>query len=90
MSKILESEFRKELYKNLTEAGYDKNEAQGIIAKKYFIALKEDVSEKLTGATKSLSENDFNIDLKSIAEGIMELKKMFLFLQGKEESDSKD
>ena len=37
--KIFEGEFRKELYKNLIEAGYEKQEAQKIVGVKYFVAL---------------------------------------------------
>ena len=36
MGKILDAEFRKDLYKNLVEAGYEKTEAQKIVGKKYY------------------------------------------------------
>ena len=39
--KILDSDFRKELYKNLVEAGYEKQEAQKIVGVKYYNALKD-------------------------------------------------
>ena len=47
MSKILEKEFRNELYKNLCEAGYEKQEAQKIVSVKYREALKAALVEKL-------------------------------------------
>jgi len=47
MSKILEKEFRNELYKNLCEAGYEKQEAQKIVSVKYREALKVALVEKL-------------------------------------------
>ena len=50
MSKILESEFRKELYKSLTEAGYEKKEAQAIVGKKYYEALRGKLKENLSNA----------------------------------------
>lgn len=40
MSKILEKEFRNELYKNLCEAGYEKQEAQKIVSVKYRDTLR--------------------------------------------------
>ena len=47
MGKILDSEFRKELYKNLVEAGYDKTEAQKIVGKKYYVELHDSVKHSL-------------------------------------------
>ena len=57
--KILDSNFRKELYKNLVEAGYDKAEAQKIVGAKYFNALKENVMNSLTTLVNNTSEDNF-------------------------------
>ena len=57
--KILDSNFRKELYKNLIEAGYDKAEAQKIVGAKYFNALKENVMNSLTTLVNNTSEDNF-------------------------------
>lgn len=57
MSKILDNEFRKDLYKSLMEAGYEKSEAQHIIGVKYFTALKEKVSTTVE-MLKSIIETD--------------------------------
>ena len=42
--KILEGEFRKKLYKDLVEAGYEKEEAQKIVGVKYFKALNSGIT----------------------------------------------
>ena len=47
MEKILESDFRNNLYKSLVEAGYEKKEAQKIVGVKYHQALKADVILRL-------------------------------------------
>ena len=52
--KILDGNFRKELYKNLVEIGYEKQEAQKIVGVKYFKALKENLN------------NMFNIILQNL------------------------
>lgn len=79
--KILDTEFRKALYKNLVEAGYDKAEAQNIVGVKYINALKEKVNSVITDITEKISsENyDFVLDENWLAEfnaDLSELKKM--------------
>jgi len=54
MSKILEKEFRNELYKNLCEAGYEKTEAQKIVSIKYRDTLKVTLSDKLKAQASNI------------------------------------
>lgn len=78
--KILDSNFRKELYKNLVEAGYDKAEAQKIVGAKYFNALKENVMNSLTTLVNNTNEDNFvNLNeewLASYNNDVAELVKM--------------
>ena len=78
MSKILENEFRKELYKNLVEAGYEKQEAQKIVGVKYYAELLEDVKHGVDSVLNSLVKEDFNetFDCEAINSKIAELKKL--------------
>ena len=78
MSKILESEFRKELYKSLTEAGYEKKEAQAIVGKKYYSELLEDVKHGVDSVLNSLVKEDFTetFDCETINGKIAELRKL--------------
>lgn len=82
--KILEAEFRKELYKNLVEAGYDKQEAQKIVGTKYFAALKDKVLVGLNALSEEINNNTFNqIDETFISQynsDIVELTKMNEYL----------
>lgn len=82
--KILEAEFRKELYKNLVEAGYDKQEAQKIVGTKYFASLKDKVLVGLNALSDEINNNTFNqIDETFIAQynsDMVELKKMHDYL----------
>jgi hypothetical protein len=54
MSKILDKDFRSELYKNLQEAGYSKGEATDIVSVKYYEALKINLVDKLRGQADSI------------------------------------
>ena len=78
--KILDSNFRKELYKGLMEAGYEKQEAQKIVGVKYFKALKEKVQMTLNGLLTEINDNQFNPlseeFLTSFNADIAELQKM--------------
>ena len=78
--KILDSNFRKELYKGLMEAGYEKQEAQKIVGVKYFKALKEKVQMTLSGLSTEINDNQFNPlneeFLASFNADIAELQKM--------------
>ena len=78
MGKILDAEFRKELYKNLVEAGYEKVEAQKIIGQKYYIELHEDVKHEVDVLLNNLVKEDFEntFDCESINKKIEELKKL--------------
>jgi hypothetical protein len=84
MSRILESEFRKELYKNLVDAGYDKQEAQKIVGVKYFNALKESTLSVLQNIYNEVEVNQFNMltdeFILKFNENINELNKMQEFI----------
>ena len=58
--KILDSDFRKELYKNLVEAGYEKQEAQKIVGVKYYNALKDKMLILLSSLSSDINGNQFN------------------------------
>ena len=60
MSKILESEFRNNLYKSLVEAGYDKKEAQKIVGVKYHGALKASLKTKLNVLAARVEGEDYD------------------------------
>lgn len=72
MSKILDNEFRKDLYKSLMEAGYEKSEAQHIIGVKYFTALKNKITSTID-IIKVTLENDTYDSLEENALVISEL-----------------
>ena len=76
MSKILESEFRNGLYKNLVEAGYGKKEAQKIIGTKYHDALKEDTKSIVAKLSESIENETFDVDVNAISNNIGELVKL--------------
>lgn len=74
MSKILNGEFRKELYKNLVDAGYEKLEAQKIIGSKYYAALSEDLQESLKALSETITNGDYEngLDYEVIAKDVVE------------------
>ena len=78
MSKILEAEFRKELYKTLTEAGYEKKEAQAIVGKKYYETLRAKLREDLTNALDKVDREmyEWSVAELNIDETLSELLKM--------------
>ena len=78
MSKILEAEFRKGLYKSLTEAGYEKQEAQAIVGKKYYETLRVKLREDLTNALDKVDREmyEWSISELNIDETLSELAKM--------------
>lgn len=82
MEKILDSEFRNGLYKNLVDAGYDKKEAQKIIGVKYHAALKADVIAKLNqfiadvDADKYDDEEATTTSIRVFSDGVNELRKL--------------
>ena len=68
MGKILEKEFRNELYKNLCEAGYEKQEAQKIVSVKYCDVLKGKLMESLHTQIASIEFNYFFKKLEKYSE----------------------
>ena len=78
MSKILDAEFRKNLYKTLTEAGYEKQEAQKIVGKKYYETLRAKLKEDLTNVLEKVDNEvyDWSIADLNIDETLSELTKM--------------
>jgi len=78
MSKILEAEFRKELYKTLTEAGYEKKEAQTIVGKKYYETLRAKLREDLANALDKVDREmyEWSVAELNIDETLSELTKM--------------
>ena len=77
-TKILDSDFRQTLYKNLVDAGYEKKEAQKIIGVKYHAALKADLINILNGNLKVIEEESYDItfDADKLNGMIAELKKV--------------
>ena len=57
MSKILDKDFRNELYKNLCDAGYTKGEATNIVSVKYREGLKTSLIEKLKAQIVNIEED---------------------------------
>ena len=78
MSKILESEFRKELYKSLTEAGYEKKEAQAIVGKKYYEALKIDLIDRMKKQIANIESDNSELLLSAdeYNNALSELEKL--------------
>ena len=78
MSRILEAEFRKELYKNLVDAGYDKTEAQTIVGSKYYEALRGKLTDNLANALDKVEREmyDWTSAELNIDETLAELAKM--------------
>ena len=78
MGKILDAEFRKGLYKSLVDAGYEKEEAQAIVGKKYYETLKTKLKEDLSNALDKVDRElyDWSIAELNIDETLSELTKM--------------
>ena len=78
MDKILDSEFRQTLYKNLVDAGYDKKEAQKIVGVKYHAALKADLVSILRDNLQVIEEESYDItfDGDKLNGMLAELKKV--------------
>ncbi len=60
--KILDNNFRRELYKNLVDAGYDNIEAQKIVSVKWIQTLKDIIIKRLTDTIEGVKCNDFSIE----------------------------
>lgn len=82
--KILESEFRKELYKNLVDAGYEKQEAQKIVGVKYYKALKDKMLTVLSSLSTDINGSRFQPltedFISTYNADIVELQKMSEYL----------
>ena len=79
MDKILDSEFRQTLYKNLVDAGYDKKEAQKIVGVKYHTSLKASLKAKLNvlvARVEGESYDDITINADELNGMVAELKKV--------------
>ena len=78
MGKILDADFRKGLYKGLVDAGYEKQEAQAIVGKKYYETLKAKLQEDLSHALDNDDRElyDGSIAELNIDETLSELAKM--------------
>jgi hypothetical protein len=79
MEKILDNEFRQNLYKSLMDAGYDKKEAMKIVGVKYHSALKADLKAKfnlLSARVEEESYDDLVINADELNGMIAELKKV--------------
>ena len=85
MSKILDSDFRKGLYRDLIDAGYDKSEATSIVSVKYCTALKGKLIESLNAQIQSIEEdkNELLINIEEISNGLSELAKLKEFFEKK-------
>ena len=60
----------------LTEAGYEKQEAQKIVGVKYFGALKENTKESVNKLMESIDSEKFDFDAMAIVANINELSKL--------------
>ena len=78
MEKILDNEFRQNLYKSLVDAGYDKKEAMKIVGVKYHSALKADLVSILKDNLQVIEEESYDItfDGDKLNGMIAELKKI--------------
>ena len=90
MSKILEKDFRNELYKNLCDAGYSKGEATSIVSVKYSTALKEKVVIDLKDLITNVEADNFDaINIENIGNNIGELMKIKEFFENREKKSEK-
>lgn len=91
MGKILEKEFRNELYKNLCEAGYEKQEAQKIVSVKYRDILKGKLMESLHAQIDSIEDgkNELIVNTEELANGLSELTKLNDFFEKLEKNSEK-
>ena len=75
--KILDAEFRKKLFKDLLEAGFEKDEAQGVLYQKLYETLKGEMLLLLDDLVKQV-ENDSvpeSFDGEKINEYLTDMKK---------------
>lgn len=91
MGKILDKDFRNELYKSLQEAGYSKGEATNIVSVKYYEALKINLVDKLRAQADNIEHGKEELLLSADEYGniLSELIKLKEFFGKKEEKDVK-
>jgi hypothetical protein len=90
MCKILDANFRKELYKSLKDAGYDNVEAQKIVGTKYYTSLKDKTLTAIDEIQRNLMNDSFtDINFLEIENDFKELSKMNAFLNGDSSSPKK-
>ena len=83
MSKILNKDFRKELYKNLVDGGYSKEESTKIVSIKYHEELKAKVLNNLQNQIQEIEKNNYSlvINLDEIVNDLSELNKLSDFIK---------
>ena len=91
MSKILDKDFRNELYKNLCDAGYSKGEATSIVSVKYNDALKTSLVEKLRAQADNIENGNKELVLSTdeYSNILAELVKLEEFFAKKEKNSEK-
>ena len=91
MGKILDKDFRNELYKNLQEAGYSKGEATNIVSIKYREALKINLVDKLRAQADNIEhgKEELLLSADEYSSILSELAKLKEFFDKKEEKDAK-
>ena len=91
MVKILDKDFRNELYKNLCDAGYSKGEATSIVSVKYRDALKTNLVEKLRAQADNVenSKDELILSVDEYSNILAELVKLEEFFNKKEKNSEK-
>ena len=91
MSKILDKDFRNELYKSLCDAGYSKGEATSIVSVKYNDALKTSLVEKLRAQADNIENGNKELVLSTdeYSNILAELVKLEEFFAKKEKNSEK-
>ena len=87
MNKILDKDFRNELYKNLVDIGYSKGEATSIVSVKYREALKLSLIEKMKAQIANIEADSKELALSAddYASALSELEKLQEFFEKKAE-----
>ena len=87
MNKILDKDFRNELYKNLVDIGYSKGEATSIVSVKYREALKLSLIEKMKAQIANIEADSKELILRAddYANALSELEKLQEFFEKKAE-----
>ena len=91
MVKILDKDFRNELYKNLCDAGYSKGEATSIVSVKYRDALKTNLVEKLRAQADNIEngKDELILSVDEYSNILAELVKLEEFFNKKEKNSEK-